>query len=232
MNELRVVLDELAAEAPVEKSDWADVVARSRNVHGRPRIRKRLVLAVATAALLAVTGTAIGVSIDLLTQQEEFHARVPDDPKRVGPAVEVVSGNEWALIAWKSNVGICVDFAIPGNSPFGCGFPVRGAESANETGSPTHAVAGFYSGGNLVGGDGKATIFGVAAHDVARVTVELRNGQVIDATVYDAPAELKSRIRFFIVRLPLGQLERRPDDPVLAYNAYDRQGLLIERALD
>jgi hypothetical protein len=234
MNELSSLLDELVADAPVERASWTDVVMRSRKID-RHRPRKRLVLALAVFLLLTLVGTAVGVGVDLLSQQEEFHARLPDDPNRLGPSVEVASGNEWALIAWRSEDGVCLDFAIPGTSPFGCGFPVRGAKPATDTsgsGPPTHAVAGFFSGGNLVGGDGKATIFGVAAREVAAVKIELRDGRIIDAPLYDAPPKLDAEVRFFIVRLAPGQLERRSGNPVSAYSAYDREGQLVERFTD
>lgn len=234
MSELTAVLNELVADAPVEKANWPDVVARSRRLRRR-RVPRRLVLALAALALLALAGTAIGVGVSLLTQQERFHAQVPDDPKRLGPLVEITSGDNWALIGWRSEDGICLDFAIPGNSPFGCGFPVRGAKpstDASGSGLPTHAVAGFFSGSNLLGGDGKATIFGIAAHEVAAVKIELRDGRVISPPVYDAPPTLQTEVRFFVVRLPLGELERRVGNPVRAYNAYDQTGTLIERNED
>lgn len=235
MNELTTVLNELVADAPVEKASWPDVLARSRKIGPTRRAPRRLVLAIALVTLLGVVGTAVGVGISLLTQQERFHASVPDDPKRLGPLVEITSGDSWALIGWRSEVGLCLDFAIPGNSPFGCGFPVRGAKAATDasgSGLPTHAVAGFFSGGNLVGGDGKATIFGVVAHDVSTVTVQLRDGRVVEAPLYDAPPALKSEVRFFIVRIKPPELERGPENPVLAYSAYDREGMLIERVED
>jgi hypothetical protein len=239
MNELITVLDDLVADAPVEKASWPDVVGRSRGIRLPRRARRRLVVALAAITLLALAGTAVGVGISLLTQQERFHASAPDDPRRVGPLVEIASSDNWALIGWRSEVGICLDFAIPGNSPFGCGFPVRGAKAATDasgSGLPTHAVAGFFSGGNLVGGDGKATIFGVAAQEVAAVKIELRDGRVINAPIYDAPPDLKAHVRFFIVRIRLAELERRPENPVLApvlaYSAYDPDGILIERVED
>jgi hypothetical protein len=241
MNELITVLDDLVANAPVEKASWPDVVGRSRMVGRSRRIRRprrarrRLVLALAAITLLALAGTAVGVGISLLTQQERFHASTPDDPRRLGPLVEIASGDNWALIGWRSEVGICLDFAIPGNSPFGCGFPVRGAKAATDatgSGLPTHAVAGFFSGGNLVGGDGKATIFGVVAHEVSAVTVQLHDGRVVDAPVYDAPPALKSEVRFFIVRIKPPELETGRENPVVAYSAYDPDGILIERVED
>jgi hypothetical protein len=241
MNELAMVLDQLVADAPVDKASWNDVLARGGRIRRPPRFRKRLVLALAAVAVVVVAGTAVGVGVNLLAQQERFHAELPDDPQRLGPLVEVASGDEWALIAWESKFGICLDFAIPGNSPFGCGFPVRGAKPATDSsgaGPPIHAVAGFFSGGSLVGGDGKATIFGVAAPEVAAVKVELGDGRLVDAQLYDAPPALDVELRFFIVRLFLAPHVSAPHvpisryEPVRAYNAYDRDGLLIERFED
>jgi hypothetical protein len=189
-------------------------------------------VALVAGAVLGLAGTAVGVGIDRVEQQEVFHASRPDDPQRIGPLVEVASGDDWALIAWKSTVGICLDFAIPGNSPFGCGFPVRGAKPATDAsgaGLPKHAVAGFVSGGGLVGGDGKTTIFGVAAHEVAAVKVELRDGRVVDTSLYDSPPGLDAEVGFFIVRLALPPQRFRDEGPVRAYIAYDRDRNLIER---
>ena len=250
MRDLAALLDELGAGAPVGALSWSDVEARSegRNRRWRRGRRRSLLVAFAATVVLALAGTAVGVGITLLDQQELFHAASPDDPERLGPLVEVASGESWALIAWQSEFGLCLDFAISGNSPFGCGFPVRGAKAATDSsgsGPPVHAVAGQVSGGGLVGGDGKTTIFGVAAEDVAAVKVELRDGNIVDAPLYDAPPELHAKVRFFIVRLLLAPAERDPDrapreygpggaslgtdHPVRAFIAYDRKGNVIER---
>lgn len=250
MRELAVVLDELGARALVDALSWSDVEARSARRERRllPGRRRPLVVAFAAAGMLAIAGTAVGVGITLLDQQERFHASSPDDPERLGPLVEITSGEGWALIGWQSKFGICLDFAIPGNSPFGCGFPVRGAKPATDSsgsGPPIHAVAGQVSGGGLVGGDGKTTIFGVAADEVAAVKVELRDGNIVDAPLYDAPPELHAKVRFFIVRLLLPPERRDParsghdygpggtilggESDVRAFVAYDRAGNIIER---
>jgi hypothetical protein len=234
MKELAALLDALVADAPVDKLSWADVESRSRRARRRPRRPTRLVLALAAIALLGLVGTAVGVGISLLGQQEHFHDSAPDHPDRIGPLVEVTADDSWSLIAWRSEAGICVDFAIPGNSPFSCGFPVRGAKSPSDArgrGLPTRAVGGFVSGGGLVGGDGKMTIFGVAATEVTRVTVELRDGRVVDAPLHDAPAALEANVRFFIVRLPPLPQRLGEVGPVVAYNAYAGDEL-IDRAPD
>lgn len=250
MRDMAAVLDELAADAPVAALSWSDVEARSEARERRRRhIRRRsLIVAFAATGVLAIAGTAVGVGITLLDQQERFHASAPDHPERLGPLVEVTAGESWALIAWQSKFGVCLDFAIPGNSPFGCGFPVPGAKPATDSsgsGLPVHAVAGQVSGGGLVGGDGKTTIFGVAAEDVAAVKVELRDGSTVDAPLYDAPPELGAKVRFFIVRLQLPPAPRDPgrsgrgygpggqilggESPVRAFVAYDRSGNIKER---
>ena len=145
----------------------------------------------------------MGVGITLLDQQELLHDRRPDHPERLGPLVEITSGESWALIAWQSNFGVCLDFAIPGNSPLRLRLSRPRRESATDSsgsGPPVHAVAGQVSGGGLVGGDGKTTIFGVAAEEVAAVKVELRSGLTVDAALYDAPPDLDAEVRLFIVQ--------------------------------
>ena len=75
MNELTMVLDELVADAPVEKASWPDVLARSRKSRRPRRVSKRLVLALAVITLLALAGTAVGVGVSLLTQPGAFPRR-------------------------------------------------------------------------------------------------------------------------------------------------------------
>jgi hypothetical protein len=77
------------------------------------------------------------------------------------------------------------------------------------------------------------------------VKLELRDGRLIDAPLYDAPPDLNANVRFYIVRLLLPSSRRKPgepprvygpdgrslgaDSPVRAYIAYDRNGGVIER---
>jgi hypothetical protein len=235
MNELRPVLDELVAEAPFDRADWSDVVRRSRSLRRRQRPRKRLALALALMTVLAAAGTAIGVRTDLLTQVERFHAELPDDPQRIGPGAKITAGEDWALIAWRSENGICLDFAVPGNAAFDCDFPVRGAKPPSDglgAGLPIHAVAGFISFGGLVGGDSKTSILGVAAQEVAAVEIELRDGRVLKPQLYDAPPELSAKLKFFIVRLPLAPPAPGSGSPVRFYKAYGRGGTMIESVRD
>jgi hypothetical protein len=246
MRDLNAVLDELIIDAPVEGLSWSDVQRRSRGVEkARSPKRRRMALSLAAATALTIAASAVAVGVSLRDQQQLYHDRAADHPERIGPLVEVVSGGTWALVAWQSKSGICVDFAVEGNSPFACGLPVRGAKPAGDasgSGLPVHAIAGQVSGAGLVGGDGKTTVFGVAATEVAAVKIELHNGQTLDAAVYDAASELDTAVRFFIVRVRLPveppQTERtygpggqplQDVSPVRALVAYDPNGDIIER---
>src|SRR5436190_9431726 len=111
MTELSELLDELVRGAPTGRADWRDVEARSRRMATR-RARRPTLLAAALLMVLALAGTAVGVSVNLLAQQKWFHAQAPDDPQRIGPLVQITSGDNWALIAWRSNRGLCLDFAV------------------------------------------------------------------------------------------------------------------------
>jgi hypothetical protein len=198
--------------------------------------RRRLAVVLITLAVLASAGTAVGVRVTLLAQQQRFHANFPNDPDRLSPFVELDSGRDWALIAWKSDAGVCLDYAIPGTAAFNCGFPVRGVTPAVDSGAgpPAQSVAGFVS--TLRQSENLAPVFGVAAANVASVRLELRDGRVVDATTYDAPVELGENVRFFLVHLDVPkrvcQLARTCIgyyDPVRAFLAYDRSGQLIAR---
>jgi hypothetical protein len=236
MNDLRATLDDLARSAPLHRADWADVVRRSRGKRRNARPRKRLLLALAIVVLLAAAGTAIGVSTSLLTQVERFHAELPDDPNRIGPAAEIAGGDDWALVAWQSDNGICLDFAVPGNAAFNCDFPVRGAKPPSNTlgsGPPVHAVGGFISFPGLIGAsDSKASIFGVATREVASVQIELRDGRVLEPRLYDPPPALNAPVKVFISRIDLPPYRPGTGSPVRFYTAFNREGVLIERVRD
>ena len=74
------------------------------------------------------------------------------------------------------------------------------------------------------------TIIGLAAADVARAEIELADGRVLDAPLYEAPAQLDVPLRFFIVRFspPPPRADRR-GSAIDVYTAYDREGRLLER---
>lgn len=191
----------------------------------RPR-RTRLVLAVAIFVLLAAVGTAVGVGVNLLTQQERFdeqRERIPGEPKRIGTLVEITSGPGWSLVAWRSNSGICLDFVVPMSSSGGCGFGVRGEPRDTAHASappPTHWISGGTS-----SQPGAATVIdGVVAEEVARVEVVLSNGRVLHLPVIEAPAELQANVDFFLVQVP-----KDKGGLVRSFIAYSEEGQVLER---
>ncbi len=225
--------------SPARRARLAGWFARQ----SRPR---RLVLVIALVALLSGVGTAVGVGVDLLARDVAFHKRfdlAEFDPKPTSPFAYVARGEDWALIAWTSSRGICLDYAYEDtNNPSGfngwsgCGMPVVGSPSdkAWKQPAPTDLV-GILSGSP---GPGRGwAISGPAAPNIAAVKVELADGRILDATLYPAPKELATRLRFYLLRIdddlpapapsdPANPLARAPVRAVLAYND---TGQLLQR---
>jgi hypothetical protein len=84
----------------------------------------------------------------------------------------------------------------------------------------------------FAGENSNASIFGVAAQDVAAIEIDLRDGRVLKPELYDAPRKLGAKLKFFIVRLPLSPPMPGSGSPVRFYKAYDRDGTMIERLRD
>jgi hypothetical protein len=197
-----------------------------RRTWGNRPVRVRLVVALAIVVLLAAVGTAVGIGINLLAQQERFDEQregIAGEPKRIGPLVEVTSGEGWSLVAWKSDSGICLDFVVAQSSSGGCGFDVRGepGDTAHGGGKPPkHWVSG-----EITSGPGAATVIdGVVAEQVARVEVVLTNGRVLRPGVIEAPTELETDVDFFLV-----QVSEAEDGGVRAFIAYGEAGEVLER---
>jgi hypothetical protein len=202
--------------------------------------RHRLLLAAAIVALLGVASTAVAVGVNLVRQEESFYekwfAGDPHAPNLQGSFVEVAGDSDWALIAWRSDQGICLDLATPGHSASGCGFPVVGAppdRTQPEVDEPRHMVA--YLAGRAEPGD-PWDLAGVAAETVARVEIEMADGRTLAAPMYDAPAELGTALRFFVLRIEVDESSMVPagEPPHLAhvvnaFVAYDADNDLVER---
>ena len=131
-------------------------------------------------------------------------------------------GDGWSLIAWRSDRGICLDFAVPGNFASGCGFPVAGATTSPE--SQPHAIAGLLTRG--LSADGGVGVGGLVSPAVHRVEVELADGTRVAAPLYDAPAKLATNLRFFAVN---SREAASPERQVTALVAYNAGGKVLER---
>lgn len=202
-----------------------NVLRLQRGWRLRPR-RTRLVIALAIFVLLAAVGTAVGVGVSLLAQQERFdkqRERIPGEPKRIGPLVEITSGPGWSLTAWKSNSGMCLDFVVPKSSSGGCGFGVRG--EPHDTAHPGAPPPKHWISGGTSSGPGVGTVVdGVVAEEVARVEVVLADGRILDVPVLEAPPELRGDVDFFLLQVPAdsGGLVR-------TFVAYGEEGQVLER---
>jgi hypothetical protein len=192
----------------------------------RGPLRTRLVIAIVLFLLLAGAGTAVGFGINLLAQEDRFEQqreRIPGEPKRIGPLVEITSGPGWSLVAWRSNSGICLDFAVAQSSGGGCGFGVRGEprDTAHAgTAPPEHWISGA-----ITSGPGGATVIdGVVAEQVARVEVVLTNGRVLRPPVIEAPIELETDVDFFLVQVPAVE-----NGGVRVFIAFGDAGKVLER---
>jgi hypothetical protein len=207
--------------------------ARGRSALPTLPRRRGLLAAAAAVVALAAVGSAVGFGVNLLTQQEQLHQQIssfdPHSPKPIGSSVEVASGSTWALVAWKTAEGICLDYAVLGRAVSGCGFPVPGAIAADHSQGPLHEVAAVVASSGL-SSEGRAAIAGIAASDVSSVQIELADGQILPAETYDAPEALAANVRFFLLRLPISASLNGQDvsfaRALLAYGANDR---LLER---
>jgi hypothetical protein len=195
--------------------------------------RRRLALAAVLVLALAAVGIALGVGArfgDLGASFQLFDEE-GNDPSipRVIDDRAVVTGEDWAFVAWRSTRGLCTSLVLPEDQGgTSCGMPVVGAP--RETGGRDHLIVGGSYQGRP---EDDLWINGVAAANVRRVEVELIDGRRVQAPVYDAPAALELELKFFLVRTrpPRGWPPKVgiPDAPFLAFRAYDARGRLLER---
>lgn len=198
---------------------------------GRPwfgvRRAPRLGSAAAAALLLLVLmGAGYAVGNRALSAFDFWSA--PSDPKRIGERVEVAAADEWSLQAWSSTRGICIGVVLDGAPAYsGCGMPVVGAppDTVFAQPEPTHVI-GYMAGG----GDGDALyVTGPISESVARVQVELIDGRLLDAAVYEAPTELDTKLDFYFLRDEPSRDKTFERHPVKSLRAYDASGVLLER---
>jgi hypothetical protein len=207
----------------------------------QPR-RRRMMLVVALVIVLGGVGTALGLGLGLLGKDVAFHKRYDRGlftAKPVSSFVYITRGTDWALIAWKSNRGICLDYAYEDTSNrFGfngwsaCGMPV--------VGSPPDKVFKQPPNTDLIGismgsGNGVVAVSGPVAASVTKVRILLRDGKVFDPTIYAAPAKLHTSLRFYLLRVPSNRIRvGRPTAPafpgeIRAVLAFGPNGTLLQR---
>jgi hypothetical protein len=212
----------------------ADVAARRQHLIGeiqraksKPRIQLAptslsragvIIIAASLVVVAAAGGTALALKGDLFDSTPA--------PTVVGDRVDVATGPNWAVEAWKSTRGMCLGVVISdAERAVGCGFPVVGTPPVTDARvpQPNHEISGMYTSQN---GDGNLYVAGVIADSVSRVEVEFRDGHVANASIYRAPSSLSTSVNFFVLRT---QLSSADPFPIAGYRAYDDAGHLLER---
>lgn len=183
----------------------------------------------AASAVLAVTGSALAVSLtDFLGVQERVDRQHWTPPKlaREGGRVEVVRGEDWALMAWNGADATCVGYAAgqPSNWVRVCG---RAADDTNVPAGASKYLLTYGATPNFVDGaaDRRGAAFGAVDGQVAKVRLVYGSGQ--SELVETVRAEgLETSARFFIARPEIADWT---GFPVKAISFVDRDGDMLER---
>jgi hypothetical protein len=182
-------------------------------------------------ALLAIAGGAIGVGLNLVGEQERIDNAgiAPSEMRAIGARVEVARGDDWSLMAWRSQNGFCIASAWAGasgavsNSVRSCG-----RVPSEEPGASRYLVATL--GVPTPASDGRGLVAGIVMPTVSRIEIELADGRVLAARTVAAPEPLAD-VRIFLVRAKFDQVPIRPGGlrPVRAYSLFSPDGRLLER---
>jgi hypothetical protein len=188
------------------------------------RHRQTQVAVVVGGAVLAI-GAGVAIATDLASRQDTIHRQEattsPLAPEPVGKAFSVAAGRGWELLAWKSSRGLCLDFATPENYSSGCGAPIE--RTTPPYGGLNHAAVVAVSGQTRSG----LFVAGLAQPTVAKVELELANGQRVPTALQSIPRELSvDLVSFFADGVPS---QGGTPFPIRAIFAYDANGQLLER---
>ncbi len=201
-------------------------IGRERGSLSRSR-RRRAVLVAAAFAILSLAGAGYAIGTDALNVFDSGGGGAYD-PTRVGNRIEIATAGEWSLLAWKSTRGICLGLTRDGKpAAAGCGMPVVGAppDQVGRQPAPTHLI-GYMTIG--AAGD-PLLVTGPTADNVARVEIELVDGRLLEAQVYEAQAELDTPLNFYLLVDHASSVTTFLQQPVKALRAYDTDGALLER---
>jgi hypothetical protein len=198
MNNVRQAIRRAAEARPIPIAD----PERVRRTVDRRKMRRRIT-AGGVAFLVAAAGLALVIgalrSPSSIGPASPGGSAEPSSPPGddgdgvypVGPEALVaqgtVSGKSWALIAYDSNIGLCVDLELGGGRGGGCGFDVPGK---SDLGLSVSSQAGV----------SKSIIHGVVSERVAALVVRLDGGEELDLEIIEGPSAFG--VNFFAAFLP------------------------------
>ena len=142
---------------------------------------------------------ALGFALTLAPSALPFGRSGEAVSARIGPVVTIASGNTWTLRGWRSTAGLCLSYNLLGGPV--CHVRLSGGS--------------FFTFGQ--NGVTETPIVGAVARDVTRVVKTDRQG-TSRLRLYQAPASLRTRLRFF------ASVVRPGKPPKWRIVAYDRSG--------
>jgi hypothetical protein len=238
MSDVGQAISRAVAEIPTPTADPEHVRQTVRRRRARRRITAGgLAILVATAgfalAVYALGPTSLFRTADPGESPEPSPAAKDrgDGVHRVGPEVVVAkgmaSGEPWALIAYESDKGLCVEMQVAGGRGGGCGFDVpRRSDLGLSVGSQAGISGSF--------------IHGVVSKRVAILTLTLGGGERLRPEIVDGPEGFD--VNFFVLFLPStseGVIEARDDQGVVldterlrSLSELREQEFLTEEVLD
>jgi hypothetical protein len=202
-------------------------------LHNRPALkspqRRNVVLVASVLTVLVAAGATVAMSLnfDFLNEQAQIDTSgvIPPAMRAKGARVEVTRGDDWSFMAWRSAEGYCVAYASTGlgNSKRSCG---RVPQEAG--GMSRYLVATL---GVLGTNDSPAAFVGLIMPEVSRIEIELAGGRVISTDTREAPTELDTSLRTFLIRTQLreGPIRIGSGPRVRAYSSFAADGKLLER---
>jgi hypothetical protein len=108
-------------------------------------------------------------------------ASAASQPIKVGGFSTIFEGQNWSLVAWRSQSALCWSYGAPGSAGNGCGV---------RTTRPLSVLIASL-------GKKEQFVLGTARAGIFRVTLMLTNGKVIRARLRAVPAKLRTRVAFF-----------------------------------
>jgi hypothetical protein len=191
---------------PGERPDWQRVL----DAAGRRRgVRRGVVVAALVTAVAACAGTAVAVRITVFGSSAAMGTEV---------------ARSGALVL-RADIGKCGGalyvYDAGGFLGSESGMAVRGLPDCEHPPARKHSVGWMYGAARRTG-----YLAGVTSADVARLSAVLDDGTRLAPALHRAPASMKTRLRYFLVRL---ERLMRPPGAVASLTTYDARGHVIER---